>query len=416
MTLGTVVTSVPPQEDIVSSLALKAKGVFEEKKEENVEPLQNLFDALTAKVVAIAFEVFRDPFDALLRLLRNSYGQIARFVDGDFRQDPSFYLGQLHALGEVAHRLAHQRVPREAVELVARSQVMENVVTKVVEEGSIGATDLARELGMAESNLSATCKLLVEKELLRRHRFGKRVRYAPTPLTYAVATQLRVKERANAAAVGAAFKGVAKAAAAAASAAPAPDWPKVSVTAAADSFEPGSNVMANISDFVSGLLTLAEFQGARQLAIEPSGDRVRLEANEKGTDDLLLNLPKSVGHSLSEQVKACAAFSSKLQPTGGAKLLDWRGQRLAISSEQTGRGPRFKVKFIGTPNPHMSKSKARVAFQEIQNERTRLQAFQKVYVGQILKGCEGRTSEAAEVLGMGRAQFVSLIKELNIRS
>jgi DNA-binding MarR family transcriptional regulator len=400
--------------DVVSSVGVSAEELFQHKKEESVEPLQNLLDVLTAKVVGIVFEAFRDSFDGLLRLLRNAYGQIARFVDGDFRQHPSFYLGQLHALGEVAHRLAHQRVPKEAVEVVARSQVMQNVLTKVLDRRSIGATELAEELSMAESNLSASCKELVENDLLRRHRFGKRVRYAPTPLTYAVVAQLKLKEKPNGSP-----DVVARAAAAGSGASLAPDWPILSVEAAAASFKPGSNVMANTSDFVSGLLTVAELQGAQEVAIDPGRSRVHLETTTAGAESQShLDLPKSLSDSLTDQVNSVSEQLrtrwARLKHGSSKRIVHWQGQTLAISSEQTEEGPRLRVKFVGKSDPALTKSKARVAFKEIQKEKTRIHAFQKLYVAQILKGCDGNTSRAADVLGMRTSQFDSLKKQLNL--
>jgi len=174
------------QDDIIKELISNANAVFNTNSSGETAPLQNILDALTAKVAAVAFETVREPFDTLIRLLRSAYGQIARFVNGDFREQASFYQGQLHALTEITHRLGHQHVPREAMELVARSKVAKDILTRISLEKSIGAGALAQELGIEESNLSKNCKPLVKRELLRRNRFGKRVRYSPTPLTFAV--------------------------------------------------------------------------------------------------------------------------------------------------------------------------------------------------------------------------------------
>jgi len=182
------------QEDIVSNLATTARAVFEGMPGASLGSLQNELDCLTAKVVRVTFETFREEFDNLIQLLRNAYGQVARFAEEDFRQDASFYLGQLHALAEITHRLGNQRAPREALEAVARSQIAKRILSKTAQEKSIGARDLAKELGMEESNLSAVCEFLVKKELLRRDRFGKRARYSPTPLTFAVLAGLSVQE------------------------------------------------------------------------------------------------------------------------------------------------------------------------------------------------------------------------------
>src|ERR1700722_2279590 len=143
-----ILTEVKPSlanDDLVSALGQSAEALFQLKRTERVGTVQNLLDVFTTKVVGQVFEAYREPFDALLGLLRTSYGQLARFVDEDFRLQASFYLGKLHALSEVANRLAHQRVPKSAMQLVIRSRVCEDILRMVIEKRSIGASELAEQ-------------------------------------------------------------------------------------------------------------------------------------------------------------------------------------------------------------------------------------------------------------------------------
>jgi DNA-binding MarR family transcriptional regulator len=404
----TIVTEVKPSltnNDLVSALGQSAEAFFEQKKTERPDTLQNLLDAFTAKVVGQAFEPYREPFDALLGLLRNSFGQLARFVGEDFRLQASFYLGQLHALSEVANRLAHQRVPKSAMQLVLKSRVCEDILKKVIEKGSIGASELAGQLGVEESNLSTTCKPLVEQELLRKDRFGNRVRYSPTPLSYAVSAQLKEKEKAVAATVEPRSTRV-RAMVVGACAGSAPDWPTLSVEAAAASFAPGANVTANIDDYISSVLTLAEVQGADGVAFDPSTRRVDIiraypEANS------VMDLPKSISESVSEQIKAI----SDAHP----KEVDWKGQLLTFRTEATTGGKKLEIRFVGARDRFDANHKAQVAFQELQNDKIRILDFEKFFVDELVKTFKGETSKAAEVLGKPHGEFGTIVKNLQVR-
>src|SRR5437667_5495467 len=95
-----------------SLLRSAAESAFRDRKEQDLERLQAEIDAITAKAVTANFEPFRDAAEDLLRILRLAFGQVARFVEGDFRQQASFYLGQLHALAEIAEKARQRRLPR----------------------------------------------------------------------------------------------------------------------------------------------------------------------------------------------------------------------------------------------------------------------------------------------------------------
>jgi hypothetical protein len=403
-----VLTEVKPSlanDDLVSALGQSAEALFEQKKSERPGTLQNLLDAFTAKVVGQVFEPYRESFDALLGLLRTSYGQLARFVHEDFRLQASFYLGQLHALSEVANRLAHQRIPRSTMQIVLKSRVCEDILKKVIEKRSIGASELAGQLGLEESNLSSTCKPLVEHELLRKDRFGNRVRYSPTPLSYAVSAQLKDKQKAVAATTGTQPAKL-RAIAVGASAGAAPDWPTLSVEAAATSFAPGTNVTANIDDYVSSLLTLAEVNGADGIVFDPFSRHVDIFGGNLKANSVI-ELPKSISESVSEQLKAIRGAN----PTE----VDWNGQLLTFGTRATPKGEGLEIRFNGSPDKADSNRKARIAFQELQDGKTRALEFEKLFLTEFVKAFEGQTSKAADALGKPQREFGTIMKDLQIQ-
>src|SRR2546422_846639 len=245
---------------LASRLGSVAESAFRDHKDQDFEKLQGEIDAITVKTVSTSFEPFREGAEHLLRTLRSAFGQVARFTEGDFRERASFYLGQLHALAEITERVRHRRLPKDAVALVTRKEPSARILRTVVGRGSIGASELAKEVGMQESNLSTLCKELAARELLRADRFGKRVRYSPTPLTHAVVTHLKEETpplKAEAAAVCVA-------------AGSAPDLSKTMAAAAAASLDSG-NVLANTNDFASGIFTLGVLRGPAAVVIDPSG-------------------------------------------------------------------------------------------------------------------------------------------------
>jgi len=150
-----------------------------DRREPELKSLQGEIDALATKAVTANFEPFREAAEDLLRVLRVSYGQVARFVQGDFRQDASFYLGQLHALAEIADRVRQRRLSKDVIELVISNESSMKVLRAVLSLGSVGGSELAAEVGMKESNLSTLCTRLVDREVLRADRYGRRVRYSP---------------------------------------------------------------------------------------------------------------------------------------------------------------------------------------------------------------------------------------------
>jgi hypothetical protein len=357
-----------------------AEVAFRDHNERDLERLQGEIDAISAKAVAASFEAFRDAADDLLRTLRVSFGQLARFALGDFRNEPSFYLGQLHALSEIVERVRQRRLPKDAMDLVARKEPAEGILRTVLERNSIGASELAAAVNMQESNLSTLCKELTTRQLLRADRFGKRVRYSPTPLTHAVVAHIGSVEPAP-------------------SLEPAPK-------AAAASFDPG-NVMANTSDFASGIFTLGVLRGANAVVIEPEGDQVRLESERSEKEPL--RLPKSIGRSLSEQMNAFITHGGT-DPGTGVGVFDWCGQRVRAFSEPTRQGKRYRFEFLDKPKDAEREEKVHIAFREIEDEKTRLEDFLKFYAKEVLYSYDGEYVPAAKTLGIKPPELRSILK------
>ena len=391
MTTLTTPETVSAEASAESRLRSTAEVAFHGHHERDLERLQGEIDVITAKAVAASFEPFRDAADHLLRTLRFSFGQLARFAQGDFRNEPSFYLGQLHALSEIVERVRQRRLPKDAIELVARKEPAARILRTVLERNSIGASELAAAVNMQESNLSNLCKELTTRQLLRADRFGKRVRYSPTPLTHAVVAHMGSAEPAP------------KAAAAAAGA--APDWPKAAAAAAAASFDPG-NVMANTSDFASGLFTLGVLRGANAVVIEPEGDQVRIETE---SSEKALRLPKSIGRSLSEQMNAFITHGGA-DPGSAVGVFDWCGQKVRAFTEPTRQGKRYRFEFLDKPKDAEREEKVHIAFREIEDEKTRLEDFLRFYAKEVLYSYDGELAPAAKTLGIKPPELKSIVK------
>ena len=174
--------------DLESRLRKAVESAVRDQKEGEFQTVQGEIDGQATKAVTAYFEPFREGAEELLRILRYSFAQVARFIQGDFRKEPSFYLGQLYLLAEIADKLRQRRLPKDVIELVASSSRAVEVLQHVSSLGSVGASELADKLGMHESNLSALCSRLVDHEVMRADRYGQRVRYSPTPLTHATNT------------------------------------------------------------------------------------------------------------------------------------------------------------------------------------------------------------------------------------
>lgn len=385
-------------QDVESVFRATLESAFRDLKEPELKTLQGEIDALATKAATANFAPFREATEELLRVLRLSYGQVARFVQGDFRQHPSFYLGQLYILAEIADKVRQRRLSRDVIELVMRSNHAIEILRTAVSLGSVGASELASKVGMQESNLSTLCGQLVNREVLRADRYGKRVRYSPTPLTHAVVAHLgeSVSSASTPTADGVEVKSE------------LPDWSKCVAAAAAAYFDVG-NVMANTSDFASGILTLGALQDAKAIVIDLPTNEVTIERKDSQKNGRL-RLPKSVGPLLVEQINACSMHGGTEKSRPQTLLFDWGGQRLRATNESSKGQQRYRIEFVDSAKKENCRDKVQTAFQEIEQEKNRLEDFIKFYARQVTQTFNNEYPLAAKTLGIKVPQLKSILK------
>ena len=372
--------------DLESRLREAVESALRDQKEGEFRTVQGEIDALATKAITAHFEPFREGVEELLRILRFSYALVARFVRGDFRKEPSFYLGQLYLLAEIADKVRQRRLPRDVIELVAGSGRAVDVLRTVTLLGTVGASELAEKVGMQESNLSTLCSRLVDREIMRADRYGQRLRYSPTPLTHAVLEYLGESASSKGTPTGSATEAQGS----------APDWSKTLAAAAVASFEDG-NVMANTSDFTSVLLTLGLLQDAKAMVIDPSKNEVRIEPRDSKKESKL-PVPKSVEPLLIEQIRACSEHSGgeESQPL----FFDWRGQKLRAVRESSRGKPRYRIEFFDRVKKEECREKVQTAFQEMEQEKSRLEDVLKFYARQVASTFDNEYPAAAKTLGI----------------
>ncbi|MGE5114726.1 MAG: hypothetical protein ACM3JB_28020 [Acidobacteriaceae bacterium] len=383
-------------EDLELRLRKAVEAALRDQKEGELQTVQGEIDSLATKAVAAHFEPFREEAERLLRILRSCYALVARFVQGDFRKEPSFYLGQLYLLAEMADKLRQRRLPKDVIELVASSGRAVDVLRTLTSLGSVGASELAEKIGMQESNLSALCGRLVDREIMRADRYGQRLRYSPTPLTHAVLEYLGESASSKGTPTGSASQVQGS----------APDWSKNLAAAAVASFEDG-NVMANTSDFTSVLLTLGLLRDANAVVIDPSKNEVRIEKRDSKKESKL-PLPKSVEPLLMQQIKACSLHSGgeKSQPL----FFDWRGQKLRAIRESSHGKPKYRIEFFDRPKKEECQEKVQTAFQEMEQEKSRLEDALKFYAREVASTFDNEYPAAAKTLGIKVPELKSILR------
>jgi DNA-binding NtrC family response regulator len=95
-------------------------------------------------------------------------------------------------------------------------------------------------------------------------------------------------------------------------------------------------------------------------------------------------------------------------------VVDWKGQKMSLASEDPQNGKMFTVQFLDNLDPSQWKSKVKTAFQEIQQEKVRLTDFEKIYVEEVLDSCQHKPSRTADTLGISRGKLNTLMKDLEI--
>jgi hypothetical protein len=174
---------------------LKVTGP-QEQSEQQLERLQDQINGICVQLINAFTEPLVDRVEPFLMRVRRAASILVRIAQKDFQRDTSYYLGQLHAIAEIAEMVRHQKIPRAAAEVLINHSDAQAIARIVFERGSIGLSQLASELQKKSQNLHAILRDMQAAQLLRRDEFGRNVLFSPTPLTrvavhWGVAEQVR---------------------------------------------------------------------------------------------------------------------------------------------------------------------------------------------------------------------------------
>jgi hypothetical protein len=163
--------------------SLKSAGLADIQSDRSIEKLQDRMNALCEQLIYAFTEPLVDRVEPFLVHLRKA-GSIL-VGEKDLQRDPSYSLGQLHAIAQVAEMVRHQKVPRRAAEVLVNHKDAQSIARIVFERGSIGLSQLAAELQKKSQNLRPVLEDMQTAQLLRRDELGRNVVFSPTPLTRA---------------------------------------------------------------------------------------------------------------------------------------------------------------------------------------------------------------------------------------
>ena len=166
-----------------SLLEMLSSGGLQEKPDEQLDQLQDRMKALYIQLTNVFTEPLADRMEPFLMHVRRAASVLAGDGQKDFRRDSSYYLGQLHAIAELAEMVRHQKMPRSAAEVLIKHSDAPAIARIVFERGSIGLTQLAAELHKKSQNLHTVLREMQSSQLVRRDELGRNVLYSPTPLT-----------------------------------------------------------------------------------------------------------------------------------------------------------------------------------------------------------------------------------------
>src|SRR5262249_6779557 len=112
---------------------------------------------------------------------------------GTLVRQRSFYVGQFHALAELAEAVRHMKVPAEAAAVILNRGDALEIARILTERDAVTKSELAQLLSKQQSNLHRVLQEMERCGLIRRDEIGRSVVYSPTPLT-AVCLQWAEKE------------------------------------------------------------------------------------------------------------------------------------------------------------------------------------------------------------------------------
>jgi hypothetical protein len=164
-------------------LELLRVTVPQEQSEQQLERLQDQINAICVQLINAFTEPLVDRVEPFLMRVRRAASILVGVAQKDFQRDTSYYLGQLHAIAEIAEMVRHQKIPRAAAEVLIKHSDAQTIARIVFERGSIGQSQLASELQKKSQNLHAILRDMQSAQLLRRDELGRNVLFSPTPLT-----------------------------------------------------------------------------------------------------------------------------------------------------------------------------------------------------------------------------------------
>jgi DNA-binding MarR family transcriptional regulator len=380
-------TIAPPEithSNPLSQIADVARNAFGDQNPESALLLKRLLRSVAARLVALLIQPYQDPVEDLLDELRAVSPQVARFVDGDYSKQPAFYLGQIHALAELASLVRHQALPREVVQVLGRSDLAGQVLRAVIETRSISPTDLANRLNREPQNLVPINEQLVGAGLLRRDEFGRRVRFSPTALALSAAEQFGIEREAK----------------------------KLPLS----TFESKQEHEVSLPEseaMVDSLVTVAVARGADSIEMKPNEQTVVLgvSADNKKSEHHLPKAAQEVlihGLSKNPRVQIAKKVGRKRRSLGKARKPSIR-YTLSTSIAQHGR--QMKVQLQKNALLGMSKEKSmRSSFQKLQTARKNLEAMQRLVVNEAVTDCKGIKTNAARMLGINLGKLNQLVQ------
>jgi hypothetical protein len=172
---------VDSSEDLLN--LLRSDELKQKKSEERFERIQDQINAIYVQLIHVFTEPLADRMEPFLAHVRRGASVLAGMEAKDFQTDSSYYLGQLHAIAELAEMVRHEKMPRPAAEVLIRHGDAHTIARIVFERGSIGLTQLAGELHKKSQNLNTVLREMHAVQLVRRDELGRNVLYSPTPLT-----------------------------------------------------------------------------------------------------------------------------------------------------------------------------------------------------------------------------------------
>lgn len=175
-------SSVPKRGSASELLELVRESGLPGKTNEERQRLQASLNAAQVRLLNVFSDSSVDRMEGFLADLRR-VASAAGEVLNEVRRSPGYYLGQLHAMAEMAEMIRRQKIPRDAAQVLVNRVDAESIARIVFAQGSIGLAQLARELGKSSQNLHAVLREMQDAGLLRRDEFGHEVLYSPTPLT-----------------------------------------------------------------------------------------------------------------------------------------------------------------------------------------------------------------------------------------